>query len=81
MSERMDEVVARAVTDEEFRGRLFDDPAGTLSPFGLADDEVAQVMSALEDKFDGALEKRLSKRRIGKFGSLSGPMDIDGAVE
>ena len=81
MSNRLGEIIERAVSDEEFRNELLDSPEVALAPYGLEEDEFNQIVSALSEKFDGALEQRLSKRRMGRFGSMSGPMGIDGAVE
>ena len=81
MSDRLKEIVERAASDTEFRDRILEDPTKALQPYGLDEGEFKQIVSALSEKFEGALEERLSKRRLGKFGSLSGPMGIDGAVE
>ena len=81
MSDQLGEIIEKAVNDEAFRTRLLDSPEEALAPYGLDEKEFDQIVSALSEKFDGALEQRLSKRRMGRFGSMSGPMGIDGAVE
>ena len=82
MSEsKVTEIVEKATGDADFRRKLMEDPEQTLAPYGLSDAEFEQIAGALGEEFQGALEQRQSKRRMGKFGSLSGPMGIDGAVE
>ena len=81
MSDRLEEIIEKAAGDADFRARLLEDPQRALASYGLSEDEKEQIVSALSEKFEGVLDQRLSKRRMGKFGSLSGPMGIDGAVE
>jgi len=78
---KVGEIIEKAMSDTVFRGRLMEDPSSALASYGLSEEEFGRITSALDEKFQGTLEPRLSKRRMGKFGSMSGPMGIDGAVE
>ena len=78
---KIGEIIEKAMSDAGFRGRLMEDAAAALASYDLTDEEFDRIASTLNEQFDGVLEPRLSKRRMGKFGSMSGPMGIDGAVE
>ena len=72
-SETVQEIIIKAVTDEEFRELLFSDPDKALGGFELTDEETSSLKALERDEFDavaGELDDRLSRTafvKIGKF--------------
>ena len=46
-SEKLDEVVGRAIRDEEYRKNLASDPQGTLTQAGLSEEDLRAVAGGL----------------------------------
>ena len=81
-SETVQSIIERALEDADFRDKLLDDTRAAVSGYELSEQELQCLETAKSDAFQGELEARISKRRMGgKFGSFTGPMGIDGAVE
>ena len=75
-------IIERALEDADFRRALMDDTRAAVASYELSEEEIQKLEAAMSDAFQGELEPRISKRRMGgKFGSFTGPMDIDGAIE
>lgn len=63
----IEQVIGRAVLDEEFRELLFSDPEKALAGFDLTDEEREKLLTLAQDEFReslGGLGKRITK---GKF--------------
>jgi len=82
-SETVEKIIEKALEDAEFRNALTQDVRAAVQEYDLSEEELTSLEAAMNDTFQGQqLEPRISKRRMGgKFGSFTGPMDIDGAVE
>ena len=81
-SQTVQTIIEKAMEDQDFRKALVDDPRTATAEYGLSEEELTSLESAMEEAFQGELEARISKRRMGgKFGSFTGPLGIDGAVE
>lgn len=80
--EQVEQIMAKAISDESFRHALADDPAKACTDYDVTEEEVQRIVASMEEQFSGELETRLSKRKMGgKFGSFSGPAGIDGLVD
>lgn len=63
----IEQVIGRAVLDEEFRELLFSDPEKALAGFDLTDEERKKLLAMAQEEFResfGGLGKRITK---GKF--------------
>jgi len=63
----MEQVIGRAILDEDFRELLFSDPEKALAGFDLTDEERKKLMDLAQDEFKdsfGSLGSRITK---GKF--------------
>ena len=82
-SETVGKIIEKALDDTQFRNALMADVRAAVGDLDLFEEELTALEAAMNDTFQGQqLEARISKRRMGgKFGSFTGPMDIDGAVE
>jgi hypothetical protein len=66
-------VIARAVSDAEFRGRLLQSPSSTLADYALSSSEVMALRRLTAESFDGPaaeLEARLSRSLV--WGGIAG---------
>jgi hypothetical protein len=72
--DKVDQVVGRALRDEEFRNRLQSDPKGTLKGVGLTDDDLESVSGGAFDAFlQGSAASSLNFSKIfAKGTSLQG---------
>jgi len=82
MSEKiLEQIVNRAVQDQEFRNQLISDPVAACAGYDVTPEEIA----SLAEQFSGRSEElraRVSKRKLtSDFGGLSGPMGIEDAIE
>lgn len=82
-SETVGKIIEKALEDPQFREALMAAVRAATRDYDLSEEELTALEAAMTDTFQGQeLEARISKRRMGgKFGSFTGPMDIDGAVE
>jgi hypothetical protein len=77
----LETIIDKAMTDEQFRTQLIADPGEALKDYDISEDEIKQLAASMGDEFAGALETRLSKRKMGgKFGDF-GAAGIDGLVD
>lgn len=70
-AETVQEIIVKAVTDEDFRELLFSDPDKALGDFELTDEEAAGLRAMEREKFDavaGELEERVSRAGFMEFG-------------
>ena len=79
--QHVEAIIDKAMTDERFRARLIEDPVRTMEDYDLTEEEMRQLATSMGQEFAGALESRLSKRRMGgKFGDF-GAAGIDGLID
>ena len=80
--QQVEQILARALSDEGFRQALAEDPEKACAEYDVTAEEIQQIVASMDEQFAGELEPRLSKRKMGgKFGSFSGPAGIDGLVD
>ncbi len=62
----MYELLGRALTDEEFRARLFDDPvrAAWEAGYDLTEEQLAALKASDLQSIAESLDERLSKKKI-----------------
>jgi hypothetical protein len=73
MSENLTQIIARAVTDAQFRDLLFSQSEKALGEYTLTDDEKRLLTNLSRENFDAAateLGERVSRGGIGTMGSL-----------
>lgn len=61
-------IIRTALVNEEFRNKLFSDPAAALSGYDLSEEEKKSLSSMQEEAFEALtseLEERISKAGIG----------------
>ncbi|MEW5985240.1 MAG: Franean1_4349 family RiPP [Chloroflexota bacterium] len=65
-TEQIQNIIGEAITNEEFRSRLIEDPAAAVREYGyeLSEDQVNQLVNLDKEEIEGLLsdvEERLSK--------------------
>ncbi len=79
--QHVEAIIDKAMSDEQFRARLLKDPVEALKDYDVTEEEMQQLAASIGEEFVGALEMRLSKRKMGgKFGDF-GAAGIDGLVD
>lgn len=71
-AETVQEIIIKAVTDEEYRELLFSDPEKALEGIELTEEEADALKSLGREQFDavlGELEERVSRAGFGLGGS------------
>jgi hypothetical protein len=66
--EAINEVIRRALVDDEFRSQLFSDPEAALSGYDLTEEERASLSAMQEQAFDAfasEIEERISRSTAG----------------
>ena len=74
--ETVQEIIRKAITDEEYRELMFSDPDKALEGFDLTDEEAAELREMEREQFDavkGELEERVSRAGFG-LGLRSGKL-------
>jgi hypothetical protein len=72
-SENVQEIITKAVTDEEYRDLLLSDPEKALEGYELTDEETASLKALERDEFEaaaGELDERVSRAAYIKFGEF-----------
>ena len=73
-AETVQEIIIKAVEDEDYRELLLSDPDKVLEGFDLSDEEVSSLKAVERDQFDevaGELEERVSRAGFVKIGEFS----------
>ena len=79
--EDLEKIIDKAMTDDRFRTQLLDDPIEALKGYDVSEEEMQKLAASMGEEFAGALETRLSKRKMGgKFGDF-GAAGIDGLID
>lgn len=69
-TEAVQEIITKAVTDEEFRNLLLSDPEKALEGYELADEETIALKALEREEFEAAaseLDERVSRAAYIKF--------------
>ena len=72
-AETVQEIIVRAVTDEEYRELLFSDPNNAIENYDLTVEEATALRGLERDQFDvmlGELEERVSRAGFGLRGTV-----------